>query len=275
MPRVIKLTYKNHFNETVDFGSAGYYAGSGDIRDYEWTVTQKGNRISQLSRAVTTRRLPIVITAATEAAAYTLRNRIMEITEKDVLAMQPGKLICGGYYFQCYATASKKTGWNRSDRTLVLELTLTSDRPVWVKESSFSFRQDSGGTSAYLDFPYDFPFDYSNSFAQQDLQNSSFVGTDFRIDIFGSCVNPSITIADHIYGVTCELADGEYLTIDSQKKTVIKTAVDGAQTNFFNSRNKDSYIFEAIPAGTSAVAWSGAFDFDVTLLEERSEPKWT
>ena len=43
----------------------------------------------------------------------------------------------------------------------------------------------------------------------------------------------------------------------------------------FSDRNRDDYIFEKIPSGSNDVSWDGAFGFDVTLLEERSEPKWT
>ena len=68
---------------------------------------------------------------------------------------------------------------------------------------------------------------------------------------------------------------GEYLTIDSATKKIFLTAVDGTTANKFNNRNRDSYIFEKIQPGGNVVAWDGTFGFDVILLEERSEPKWT
>ena len=66
----------------------------------------------------------------------------------------------------------------------------------------------------------------------------------------------------------------EFLTIDSVLKTIVLTKRDGSTENCFNYRNKDSYIFEKIPSGTSNIS-SGNFNFEITLLEERSEPKWT
>jgi len=52
------------------------------------------------------------------------------------------------------------------------------------------------------------------------------------------------------------------------------THSDGSTENCFNLRNRDSYIFEKIPAGVLTIASSANFKFDVVLLEERSEPKW-
>jgi hypothetical protein len=53
------------------------------------------------------------------------------------------------------------------------------------------------------------------------------------------------------------------------------TRNDGTTVNHFNDRNKASYIFEKIPPGNNAITWPGGFGFDVILMEERSEPKWT
>jgi phage-related protein len=93
--------------------------------------------------------------------------------------------------------------------------------------------------------------------------------------INGACVDPAIYIGDHLYQVYCTVNEGEYLTIDSTSKTIILTANDGTQTNVFNSRNKDSYIFEKVKSGKNDVSWSGTFTFEIIILEERSEPKWT
>lgn len=272
---LLRMQYKNHINETVDFGSGGIYVNASDLRDYEWDISTRGNRVSALSRGVASRTLPVIIYCDTTAEALVAKNKLLEVAEKDVLAMQPGKVIVGSYYYQCYVTQSRKSTYARNPRYLEVELTLTSDRPVWVKETLYAFDGEQAGIQAdFLDFPHDYPYDFSNSFAAQELLNSGFVGTDFRIDIFGACVNPQITINGHVYQVLAELAAGEYLTINSARKTIVKTAQDGTQTNLFNDRNKESYIFEKIQPGVNSVTWDGSFNFSVTILEERSEPKW-
>lgn len=275
MPKLIKLQYRNHLNETVDVGTGGIYAGSSNLRDYKWEVTKRGNKISALSRKVTERKLPLIIAAATEAEANSIRNRLMEVTEKDVLAMQPGRIIIGDYYYRCYVTQSTKKKYNHSARHLVVELVLTTDKPVWLKETASVFSPQAATAYEYLDSPYDYAIDYAPSIAAQQLNNTGFTDSDFCLMLLGPCENPSVTINGHVYQVNASAESGEYITVDSSEKTIVLTAVDGTQTNLFNSRNKKSYIFEKIPAGVNAVLWDGSFCFIVVLLEERSEPKWT
>ena len=93
--------------------------------------------------------------------------------------------------------------------------------------------------------------------------------------IYGACTNPAVYVSGHLYQVNCELGSTDYLTIDSITKKIFVTSNKGAITNVFNLRNRDSYIFTMIPPGQNVVAWEGDFGIDITLIEERSEPKWT
>jgi phage-related protein len=273
-----QLKYKNHVNEVFEFGKDGIFVNTNDLHDYEWTVTQKGNRIAALDRSVSKRNLPIIILCDTEEKGIEARNKLLEVVEKDVLAMQHGRIILGDYYFRCFVTKSQKKNYLTTKRMMEATLTLTTDFPYWVKEETFVLRQPSEGTAAggkNLDFSFDYPFDYSSGVSLKEVINTGFVGSNFRMVIYGACVNPAVTVAGHTYQVNCGVEDGEYLTIDSVTKKIYVTAIDGTITNVFNLRNRDSYIFEKIAPGTSPVTWEGNFGVDITLLEERSEPKWT
>ena len=109
----------------------------------------------------------------------------------------------------------------------------------------------------------------------KQLNNTDFVASNFEMRIYGPVEQPSVVIGGHEYSVSCSVEKNEYLTIDSIKKTVILTKQDGTEVNCFNLRNRDSYVFEKVPVGVSSVSTSGAFKFDIVLLEERSVPKWT
>lgn len=269
-----RLKYVNHINEVIDFGVYGVFVNSNALRDYEWKVTSKGNRISAMNYAVQTRKLPVIIMCSTEEEGIAVRNRLFETFEKDVLALQHGKIIIGNYYFKCYVTKSTKSDYMRSKRYMSLTLTLSSDYPYWVNESTKSFGV-SGEASEGLDYPFDFSFDYFTDVASTELNNTNFVASNFKMIIYGACSNPAINIAGHTYQVNCDIEANEYLTIDSTTKKIYVTRNDGSTVNHFNDRNKQSYIFEKIPAGKNAVTWDGDFGFDMILMEERSEPKWT
>ena len=271
-----QLKYKNHVNEVFELGKDGIYVDMNDLHDYEWSVTSKGNRISALQRSVSTRKLPITIMCDTEENGIAARNKLLEICEKDVLAMQHGQIIIGDYYFKCFVTKSTKSDYIQDKRYMTLTLTLTTDFPYWVKEKlqSFGTVEEDGGSSSGLDYPFDYDFDYLADISSTEINNTGFVASNFKMIIYGACSNPSIIINNHTYQVNCDVGANEYLTIDSTTKKIYITTNDGTIINQFNSRNKLSYIFEKIASGSNPVTWNGGFGFDIILMEERSEPRW-
>jgi phage-related protein len=272
-----RLKYKNHLNEAIDFGKDGIFVNINDLHDYEWTITKKSDKIAAFSRGVTTKKLPIVIICDTEENGTAARNKLMEVVEKDVLAFSPGQIILGDYHFKCYVTKSEKKNYLATKRLMEVTLTLTSDFPYWIKEKTFSFGA-SAATAPLgngLDYPHGYPFDYTKNATSTEIINNHFVAANFKMIIYGAVDIPTVVINDHIYKVNCTINEGEYLTIDSAAKKIFKTGMTGEITNLFSRRNRESYVFEKIPVGVNAVSWSGEFGFDIILMEERSEPKWT
>ena len=163
-------------------------------------------------------------------------------------------------------------------------LTVTTDYPQWIKETRISFQkngsvfsdgsEECGSGKRNLDFYVDFPYDYMSEMKGRTLNNTGFVGVNFRLIIYGAAINPVIFISGHAYQVNCQIEENEYLTIDSIAKTILLTKSDGTVENHFHQRNRGSYIFEKIPAGNNIVNWDKTFGFDVVMFEERSEPKW-
>lgn len=272
-----QLKYQNHANEIFEFGKDGIFVDVSELHDYSWDVAKKNNRIVSLDRSVVTRKLPITIICATEEEGLKARNKLLEVVEKDVLAMQHGKIIIGDYYFRCFVTKSQKKNYLTTKRHMLATLFLTSDFPYWVKETKYvisALSEDVTGNTIGFNYPFDYPFDYQNDVANKTVSNTDFAASNFRLTINGECVDPAIYIGDHLYQVYCTVNEGEYITIDSTSKTIIHTANNGAKTNVFNNRNKDSYIFEKIPPGKNVVSWPGTFTFEINILEERSEPRW-
>ena len=147
-----QLKYKNHLNEVFEFGKNGIYVSLNELHDYEWTVTNKNKRITSLDYAVAKRKLPVIIICQTEEEGIAARNKLMEVCEKDVLAMKHGQIIIGDYYFKCFVTKSQKKNYLLSKRMMEVTLTLTSDFPYWVKETTNMFRELGAGGGGFLLF---------------------------------------------------------------------------------------------------------------------------
>ena len=271
-----QLKYINHMNETLEFGKVKLYVNENDLHDFAWQITSKNDRISGFKKGIVSKTIPVILKVETVKEGLQLRNKLFEVFEKDVLAVKHGKIIIGDYYLKCFVTESKKSDYMIHKGYMRFSLKVSTDFPYWVKETVTTFNYGSKGSAGQnLDFNRDAPWDYSSNLLGTSLQNSSFVASNFLINVYGACENPCITINGHNYEVTVSNGQNEYLTIDSVNKTIILTHTDGTTENCFNLRNRDSYIFEKIPAGMNNVASNAGFKFDVVLLEERGEPKWT
>lgn len=267
--------YVNCANETFHLDQSNVFIQENDLHDYSWSVTSKNDRIARLRKEISSKQVTVVIKGKNADECSQIANQMFDIMEKDVLSVRHGKLFVGDYYLKCYVTGSQKGKYVRATGYLSVTLKISTDFPYWVKKTTETFNYGTGSTGVNLDFNRDFPSDYTSNLIEKQLNNTGVAETNFRINIYGACEKPKVTIAGHDYEVNVSIAANEYLTIDSINKTIILTHADGTQENCFRLRNKDSYIFEKLPAGISNVSANGNFKFDITLLEERSEPKWT
>lgn len=272
------FVYENHLGKRFVSMDNGVYLNHSDIRDYSWSYDVINNRIARFYRSLVTKGLPLVVIGKTEAEATEARNRLLEIAEADIQAMLPGKIYVGEYYLSGFITASKKSKYLFSKRYCNLNLEFTSADPAWCTDRNYVFAigSDSNSASGYgVDYPFDYPFDYSAPFKSRKVDGGSSGNCKFKLIIYGEATDPAINIAGHIYAVSGRIQKGESLLIDSVNKTITLTTATGTKVNWFDKRNRESYIFEPIPAGINNVNYNGTFGFDLTIIEERSEPKWT
>ena len=106
------------------------------------------------------------------------------------------------------------------------------------------------------------------------IQNPHFTDANFTLVIYGPVTNPQVTIGGNSYLVNIVLEQGERLEVDSRTRTVTKISKNGEHINAFHNREKGKTFFRKIPPGRQTVVWTGKFDWDLILYEERSEPRW-
>ena len=162
------------------------------------------------------------------------------------------------------------------------QLTVVLLDGVWRRETTTHHdpRTDAGSG---LDYPHDYPHDYGGMSILDTVANTSGMPQPIRLTIFGPCVNPYVIIGPNRYEVDATIPAGSRLEIDgtADARTVIMISDTGLSTNLFakavrgTGRGSGTYIFEPLPPGTSTISWAGGFEFDLTAIEERSEPPWT
>ena len=271
-----KFIFENHLGQRFDGLENGVYLNYSDLRDYSWSFDTISNRISRFYRSITNRKIPLVVYCKSGDEAVSAMNRLHELAEADITAKIPGKIFVGDYYTSGYITASVKSNYLIRRKYCKIELTLTSVDPAWYLEHSHPFfpGTESGFVGGF-DYQFDYPHDYALSMNGRKIVCDSVGSSAFRLLIYGEATDPVVVIGGHTYTVNGTIAKGETLLIDSLNKTITLTTASGKKINWFDKRSREEYIFEPIPAGQSTVTWSGAFGFDLTVVEKRSEPKWT
>lgn len=266
-----RLTYVSGTGSIIRFGDPDSHIliNTNNFRDYTWKYSQTYKRITDFSKDLVSKTLPVLIYGSN---VRSIADNLYETIEKDLLIKKYGKLYSGDYYVRGYFIASKKENYT-ADGFLSLSLTFVTDRPNWIRETNYQYRPDAIEREG-LSYPYDYPYDFLASVSVQDIINPSFAEQNIRITIYGDCVNPAVMIDDHVYGVNAEIEENEYVTIDTAEKTIVLTHDDGTLENVFNARNRNYYIFQKIPSGKHTISVLPLTNVDLTILEERSEPKW-
>lgn len=294
------IIYKNNWNEKIEFGSRALFISDTDLFNYSWRYDTDFGQIGNFRRDIQERKMLISIYGKNEVEAYERANKIFEVFEKDVLTQTPGKLWIGDYYLNCYIVEGSISKYYRQGNYLEKELKIITDTPVWIKETAYIFYKEGlnppdigsrlfqrfsaasiihyyyyGDEDGNFSYPYGYPYGYYNNLVIKNIINEHFTDTNFELIIYGPVINPTVYIKGHPYTVYTELLDGEYLTINSTNKTVIKTKINGEKVNEFNRRNKENSVFKLIEPGRNEISWDEEFSFGLILLDERSEPKWT
>ena len=123
---------------------------------------------------------------------------------------------------------------------------------------------------------YDYDYDYmTDKRSLMIANNPNPLGAQWIIEIFGPVVNPTVKIGDTLVRVLVTVPDGATLAVDTIEKSITLVYPTGDKVNVFGRRDPYAgYIFRPIETGEHIVEWSGAFKWRLTMIEERSEPKW-
>lgn len=270
--------YVNHLGEVIEFGKKGLYANYNNLRDYEWSYDSSRSRAENFRKGVVPKTIPIIISADNIQKCITIKNRLYEVCEKDIIAKQKGKLYIGEYYLECYVFSSSKSKYLEASTTINMSLKIVADSCSWVKPETYKFRHEtlsntkSGGKGYDYDYQYDYSGldDYVSSITLDDIKECDFI-----ITFYGPAVNPSVTIDQNRYSMTrCMLERDDRLEIISKDGTITLYKNDGSTRNMFCYRNRESDIFKKIEPGRHMLLWNGDIDFDLTIVKERGEPLW-
>lgn len=280
----MKIYYKNSAGKIIDFTKPPYkLLIDTDLFDYEWNYKIRGElnpQITRFYRGMTSKSVSVIIQNQSWEEQKKAVDNLFEIIENDIYSKTAGNFYIEDYYLPCYFVKSGKSNLRKGSTFFQEEFEIISEHGMWLKETNYVFRTDvslpSTDGQRNLDYPYDFNYDFKSGMVGRIINNTGISPVDFEITMYGASLNPYINIGGETYRVYATLDTGEYLKINSVTKKIYKVKVNGEVVNQFNLRDREpDAFFRKVQPGINAVTWSGAYGVDVTLFEERSEPKWT
>lgn len=277
----MNLLYQNGQGHFLDLNDGLYVVNANDLRNYAWTpvVINRpsgiGGSIRRFNRPVMQKMVRIGVRGG-EGVFHDRMNQLLAHTEPDIHNLTPGKLWLDGQYMHCYlAVSSEIVLYSRRANFAEKELTIQATYPYWITEETKHFHMGGTVPSPYAK-KYDgrYPYMYGTGISNSVLINSHYTGTPVVLTIYGSVTDPVLFIGDRKFGVIASASDGERIVIDQVERTVYRIGIDGTRESLFDFRIKEDDQFLYLPPGELDVSFSGMFEFDVTLMKQRSEPEW-
>lgn len=271
------IRYVNSEGVEVILNKEPYKVLVSDLTDYDNVEIESNGKIAGFVKEITERKLNIDIISSSKETTQELCNKLNAVFEKDIYNDVAGKIYINDYYMRCFIKSCRKS--KRGNGVIrSYEYTLITDYPFWIKETTYQYLAEPPEAVKYTDletgimFP-EFPFDFAPVRGEKILGNQSFTDSNFIMTIYGFVESPQVSIAGHPYRVETTVYEGERLVIDSKKGTVKKIGRLGEVVDCYNARQKNYSVFQKIPPGLNVFQWSGGFGIDITLFDERSEPK--
>lgn len=281
----MKFYYVNSAGKRINFYEYPYLFQDGNILDYSWKYDNDNLKISNVHKEPGERSFRLALLPDVQLALPQRKrllqqaaNKVFEVFEYDVCNSAYGRLYSeAGYYLPCMIVSSNKSDWQNGVPYMFQEFQLITQMDFWLKETKYSYFPVLSAEKKALSFPYDFPFDLARSLVGKAYINTdNFLPSDFVLTIYGSVLNPNISIGGNSYGLNCEIKKDERVVISllNGKKEIKCIDKFGNVKNYFEYRNKKNSVFAPIKSGINSIVWNGDFGFDLVIVDRRSEPKW-
>lgn len=258
-------------------GDEGYWADPDALRVWKYTYEVANGEPRAFTLEPTEIQLPVSV-LADPGGGNALVDALDRALERDIRLRTPGTLEVDGFTTQAYAVGVAMGDDSYSDTELEREITFLLPRPEWVAETTFAYKRMSDDYAAALSFPFDFSADMQTASVKVDAENATGSPADVRLEIHGPCTNPTVTVADNVYGCDVTVPDGATLVIDGRDRSrILLTLRDGSVHNVFakrirGARGSGRYCFEQAPPGLLAVEWDNSFDFELYVYDVRGCP---
>ena len=265
------IRYVSSTGEEIAFGEGCWHFGETDIFDTSRAHRSIGGRITGFSDDI--REMSLRVECSGPEGE---RGRLADVLSYDVRTGRPGALWANGCYMRCWIPGVSPQDWHQLEDMYAADLTVVTDEPVWVRTASATLESRDDLVIGGLDYPHGYPHDYLySSGASVVLENPFRLPAKCDIYIPGPCADPYVIIAGNRYQVLCSVDKGQLLVIRGfGDRDIFVRHSDGTERSVFDRRVTEDGArpFAEIPVGRSVASWSGSYNVEVVMYEERTSP---
>lgn len=288
------VAYENNRGNKIILTELPYAINIEPLLDYSWAYAtrdrRRGSRVAGFNKAVASQNIILHVLSKSVDERNKAIDEFNNIIEADIYDGKPGKMWFGDWYTYGYIVSSSNSKWQYGKGIMKKNVSFVREEETWfhiISRNSYApIEQDEDseyeqGLKDYELNPktglvgYDYSYDYGvDQYSAAYVINPNSTGCNFIMNISGKVTNPKIQIGENVIEMNVDIPDGAYLIIDSTEKTIMLYYADGTVFNAFGARSPDHYIFKLIEPGYNAIVWNGMYNWDLQVVEERSEPRW-
>ena len=265
------IKYVNTLGEEIVFGGGPWHFGDTDLLDTSAAHRSIGGRITGFDREISEMSLDVWLDGPEDE-----RRRLADVTSYDVRVGKPGTLYAGDCRMSCWIPGIAPHDWYQLPGLFGAELTIVADDPVWVREAAVTLESRDDRDLGGLNYPHDYPHDYLHSGGSSlVIENPFRLPAKCDIYIPGPASDPYVIIAGNRYQVRDSIDRGQLLVIRGfGERGIFVRHSDGTERNVFDKRVSEDGArpFAEIPVGRSVAKWSGSYNVEVVMYEERTLP---
>ena len=108
----MEIYYLNNIGQSINFMDGTYMISESDLFNYEWSYESESSvnsKISRFYREFIEKSIKISVSAVTPELYEKALSNLLEVTERDIMNLTPGKLYVGEEYLPCYFCKSEKS----------------------------------------------------------------------------------------------------------------------------------------------------------------------
>lgn len=276
-----QLRYVNSRGQEISFlaDKGPLLLGKTDIFDMERDYSAIGGTIVGFDAGIREASLAVLMREGDAG----LHDRFVDVVSYDLAVGRPGRLWAGKCWLRCWISGFELSEWGYYDSMCTWDCTVLTDRPAWVREETVTLTARDDLEIGGLDYPHDYPHDYLYSAgASVTLTNPYSLPAKCDIAVAGPCRHPYLIVGANRYQVLEDVDAGQLLLIrgfgGDGKRDIVVRHRDGTERSVFAKGVRDprngADVFAEIPPGKSVASWSGSYNVELKLYEERTSPCW-